>query len=180
MTSRIHRFRELTVTHTAYEAWLGRQSPRAAFSKIQTAPGTYDMMRCFRRAAFCILRAARLLRRTATFSEGGIMPSEGVVLFAEGGRVLSQGVMLHLEGGIMPSECSIQPYDIMLSEGGILHSKGDTTSPEDGNTQRAASYLRRAACCPQRSAEYLLRASCCIWRAASCLQRAAFNLLMST
>ena len=110
MTSRIHRFRELTVTHTAYEAWLGRQSSRAAFSKIQTAPGTYDMMRCFRRAAFCILRAARLLRRAATFfSEGGIRSSKGGVLFAEGGRVLSQSVMLHLEGGIMPSECSIQP-----------------------------------------------------------------------
>ena len=63
MTSRIHRFRELTVTHTAYEVWLGRQGSRAAFSKIQTAPGTYDMMRCFRGAggggaAFCILRAA--------------------------------------------------------------------------------------------------------------------------
>ena len=67
MTSRIHRFRELTVTHTAYEACVGRQSPPAAFSKIQTAPGTYDMMRFFRRAAFCILREARLLRRAATF-----------------------------------------------------------------------------------------------------------------
>ena len=28
--------------HTAYEAWLGRQGSRAAFSQIQTAPGTYD------------------------------------------------------------------------------------------------------------------------------------------
>ena len=89
MTSRIHRFCELTVTHQAYEAWLGRQGSRAAFSKIQTAPGTYDMMRCFRRAAFCILRAARLRRAATFFSEGGIMPSEGGVLFAEGGRVLS-------------------------------------------------------------------------------------------
>ena len=81
------------------------------------------------------------------FSEGGIMPSDGGVLFAKGGRVSTQGVMLHLKGGIMPSECSIQPYDgdIMLSEGGILHSKGGTTSPGDGNTQRAAAYLRRAA-----------------------------------
>ena len=67
MTSRIHRFRELTVTHTAYEAWFGRQGSRVAFSKIQTAPGAYDMMRCFRRAVFCILRATRLLRRAATF-----------------------------------------------------------------------------------------------------------------
>ena len=40
MTSRIHRFRELTVTHTPYEAWLGRQASRAAFSQIQTASGT--------------------------------------------------------------------------------------------------------------------------------------------
>ena len=36
----IHRFRELTVTRTAYEACLGRQGSRAAFSQIQTAPGT--------------------------------------------------------------------------------------------------------------------------------------------
>ena len=64
----------------------------------------------------------------------------------------------------MPSEGGIQPSDVdmMPLEGGILHFKGGTTSPEGVNSQRAASYLRRAACFPQRAAEYLLRASCCI------------------
>ena len=90
------------------------------------------------------------------------MPSEGGVLSAEGGRVPSESVMLHLEGGIMPSEGGIQNSDVdmMLLEGGILRATRRLQGRQ--HFQRAASYLRRAVCCPQRAAEYLLRASCCI------------------
>ena len=113
MTSRIHRFRELTVTHTAYEAWLGWQGSRAGI--FEDSDGSWYLR-----------------------------------------------------------------HDAMLSEGGILHSKGGTTSPGLRQRffffQRAASCLRRAACYSQTAAGYFLRESCCIWRMPLCLRSEAFNL----
>ena len=165
----------------------GRHGSRAAFSQIQTAPGTYDMMRCFRRAAFCIVRAARRLRRAATFfSDDGIMPSEGGVLFAEGGSWGSATPMKMGGRGPGGSEARIfsggNPYQkpktqriwstIFLKMGGL----SPALSKMGGRVPPSPPPLWRSPW----AAEYLLRASCCIWRAALCLRSAAFNIMIAT